>query len=317
MAASASAAPEPPWAAASGLGALRRERLLGYVEFEARDLARRFPPSISNGNKLLVAQIAAPKGADSVAEGLVRFARWRRVPLPPRFPDAGDLALAHVVGPFAYEPPREGESVWHLNFADTSLFGFYGGSLLAQDELQVAEHPLLASLREALHHRGEMSTAPRTRDGEEETPCLVMNAPRMCRFDLQPAPRLGLPYGIYGRAFAAATEAQVRALVARVEPPTSSNILAIVAPQGRGVYTAAQVSYVLSAAFSGFVAARAESERAAALERWPAAPRVTIHTGDWGAGQRWRRVVVWRRGVRAAPRSTKGPLQARSAATSC
>jgi hypothetical protein len=40
--------------------------------------------------------------------------------------------------------------VWHVNFADPQLFVAYGSQLLAQDELQAAEHPLLGSIREAL-----------------------------------------------------------------------------------------------------------------------------------------------------------------------
>jgi hypothetical protein len=39
---------------------------------------------------------------------------------------------------------------WYLNFAHYNLFCAYGGSLFAQDEMQVAEHPPLCSLREAL-----------------------------------------------------------------------------------------------------------------------------------------------------------------------
>lgn len=53
---------------------------------------------------------------------------------------------------------------WHVNFADYNLFGYYGGNLFAQDEMQVQsrrhallshsmqvmEHPSLGSIREAL-----------------------------------------------------------------------------------------------------------------------------------------------------------------------
>lgn len=39
---------------------------------------------------------------------------------------------------------------WHINFADKHLFGYYGGGLFAQDEMQAAEIPTLASVRESL-----------------------------------------------------------------------------------------------------------------------------------------------------------------------
>lgn len=50
---------------------------------------------------------------------------------------------------------------FHVNFADAVLFGFYGGSLLAQDELQVLELPLLACVRE--HLVGDATTADEAR----------------------------------------------------------------------------------------------------------------------------------------------------------
>jgi hypothetical protein len=56
---------------------------------------------------------------------------------------------------FTYEPAAhddEGRPVvsWYKNFAHSHLFIAYAGGLYAQDEMQVAEHPILASLREAL-----------------------------------------------------------------------------------------------------------------------------------------------------------------------
>ena len=43
---------------------------------------------------------------------------------------------------------------WYLNFAHYDLFCAYGGALFAQDEMQVVEHPALASLRHALLDEG-------------------------------------------------------------------------------------------------------------------------------------------------------------------
>jgi len=42
---------------------------------------------------------------------------------------------------------------WHVNFTDPILFGAYGTAFVAQDEIQVAEHPALAALHEALAAR--------------------------------------------------------------------------------------------------------------------------------------------------------------------
>lgn len=48
---------------------------------------------------------------------------------------------------YAYQPQdpsgtqQQQVMEWYVNFADRNLFGYYGGTLLAQDELQVLEHP--------------------------------------------------------------------------------------------------------------------------------------------------------------------------------
>ena len=53
---------------------------------------------------------------------------------------------------FDYQPAIEGQDVveWHVNFADPHLFVAYAAGLFAQDEMQVAEHPGLAALKQAL-----------------------------------------------------------------------------------------------------------------------------------------------------------------------
>lgn len=43
---------------------------------------------------------------------------------------------------YSYPEVKEKNTIeFHVNFADTHLFGYYGGGLFAQDELQVGEHP--------------------------------------------------------------------------------------------------------------------------------------------------------------------------------
>jgi len=80
-----------------------------------------------------------------------------------------------------------------MNFADPHVFGYYGGGLLAQDKLQVVEHPVLASVMEALNQpqqkkqkqqqddsENTTTVAPLTVDSssQEATPILVQGAPR-------------------------------------------------------------------------------------------------------------------------------------------
>lgn len=78
-------------------------------------------------------------------------------------------------GVFTYASQPDGTHVdWHMNFADTDLFVAYGSPLLAQDELQVLEHPILGSLRVALAARGQ---PPETTDGKlRPTPVTITGA---------------------------------------------------------------------------------------------------------------------------------------------
>ena len=65
------------------------------------------------------------------------------------FPSSSTVS-AHA-GVFKYAEQTDPKIVdWHLNFSDPDLFVAYGSELLAQDEIQVAEHPILGSIREML-----------------------------------------------------------------------------------------------------------------------------------------------------------------------
>ena len=130
---------------------------------------------------------------------------------------------------------------WHMNFADPELFVAYGSSLLAQDELQVAEHPVLGSLREALVLAGR---TPMTVDGRgDPTPVTISGVQRRCAIDTLPNPGAGRPEGLYGNAFARAPKEQIMAATKALVPPTISNILAMAAPAcGYGDYTEQDIS---------------------------------------------------------------------------
>lgn len=64
-----------------------------------------------------------------------------------------------------------------------------------------------------------------------------------------------------------------------INPPTISNVVAIEAPTGGvGRYTAEQISYALTTAYSGFAAIKAESQCI------KSSAEAVLHTGHWGAG---------------------------------
>jgi hypothetical protein len=143
--------------------------------------------------------------------------------------------------------------------------------------MQVAEHPVLASLRHGLLDAG---LKPLAVEHGAPTPALIMGVERRCRVATDPNPAEGRPGGLYGNSFSRATEDVIRRATQAIEPPTISNIIAIEAPSyGAGRYTREQIEFVLATALTGFSAVIIES-------RDKVSPNVqtTVHTGYWGCG---------------------------------
>jgi len=241
--------------------------------YEARSLFAAHPPRLHDPNKKVVLEIACPPG--SLHGGEIACSRWAAMPLPETFAVAS--AIGRVVrhdGFYDYRPvlAAAGAVEWHVNFADPHLFFAYGSSLFAQDEIQVAEHPILGSLREALQADG---AAALTVERGRPTPVLVAGAERRCHVATDPNPGEGRPRGLYGNAFGRAPAEAVRRATRRVDPATTSNIIAMAAPAGgHGPYSDGQITHVLTTAFTGFRAAVVES----------GAGPVAVHTGFWGCG---------------------------------
>jgi poly(ADP-ribose)glycohydrolase PARG len=250
--------------------------------YPAAELVRQHPPVLRHENKQVLFAIACPAGA--VHSGRLEYTRWPEIPLldPLELDRARIDRLVEVRnGYYDYRPIFDtGVGVeWHVNFADPNLFYAYGSVFFAQDEIQVAEHPILGSLREAIVAEGRPST---TMANGRPTPVLVMGAERRIHIEtMPPAASGGVPSWLYGmKAFARATADAVRAATTRIDPPTISNILAMAAPYGgRGRYTREQIELAISTAYTGFRAAVMESRRAAGPEA-----QVAIHSGFWGCG---------------------------------
>jgi len=232
------------------------------VDFDVPDMVTEYPPRFQHPHKQKVFA-----GAAALATGTITVRRWRGK-LPPMLELSGRPRFDVQEDVFSYPDDEQGSVGWHLNFADSELFGYYGGQLLAQDEHQVLEHPILGSVREAmldLRH-SQPDLAPRTRE-IGPTPVTVRGAPRSLAFDTQ--------NGLYGNAFARAPFERVLEAVKYLRPPTISNILAIEAPRyGHGEYSLDDIEDVLETAFTGFSACKLES----------GASQTVIHTGNWGCG---------------------------------
>jgi hypothetical protein len=234
-----------------------------------------YPPQWQHPNKQAVFDLVRSSG--SAFEGPIICSRWPHQQLPPVVTARNDLQI--LPGVFTYSVPASGSHVaWHMNFADPDLFVAYGSPLLAQDELQVLEHPILGSLREALDSLGKSAETVDAR--HRPTPVTISGVQRHCAFDTLPNSAAGRSGGLYGNAFARASATQVISATRLILPATTSNIVAIAAPAGGdGDYNSAEIAYIATAAYTGFLAARWES---AGLST--SVSRTRIHTGFWGCG---------------------------------
>lgn len=252
---------------------------LGRATVTADALVAKYPPRLTHRNKRAVYDKACPPAA--LHRGAITVSRWSEEAVP--------LAAAWATAPtivelredvFTYDPPRAGAVEWHLNFAHTILFVACGGPLLAQDEMQVAEHPALASVREWLATEALPGLRPVTRDGGLATPVLIRGVERRCAVATDEDPDQDRPIGLYGNAFGRARVEAVQRATRVLDPPSVTNLLAMEAPPGgTGRYTAEQIRGVMATAYTGFRAARWESALAAGPDA-----EVVLHTGHWGTG---------------------------------
>jgi hypothetical protein len=249
------------------------------MELDTGQLVARYPPAWRHPNKRVVLEIACAPG--DVHGGRLAYSRWAAMPLPDsvELRAIGDV-LAGRDGFFDYETmldPAASGMEWHVNFADPDLFVAYDSMLFAQDEMQVAEHPALGSLREMLtaQHRDALTV-----EDSRPTPILVAGVERRCRVATDASAEAGRPHGLYGNLFARASREAVARATTRVEPPTITNLIAMAArPGGEGAYTSDDIETTLMTAFTGFRAAALETRR----QRGDRA-EVVVHTGYWGCG---------------------------------
>jgi hypothetical protein len=251
------------------------KNIIDELSIDGETLFKEFPPIWHDDNKLIVFEISKSSGYSF--KGKISYKRWSQFVLPENLNIK--LKFSAHAEVFKYAEQTDPKIVdWHLNFSDPDLFVAYGSELLAQDEIQVAEHPILGSIREKLV--SSKRYAETVDDDGNPTPITLSGAQRRCVIDTKPNPKIGCPDGIYGNAFEIATEEQVRLSTRTISPPTISNILAISAPSGGyGDYTVGDMLEILITAYSGFSCARKESENLV-----PGNTKTIIHTGFWGCG---------------------------------
>lgn len=131
------------------LTAIKREhdqRLLVVDEMETRELVSRYPPRVEHAKKRFLFELALNREV----QGALNIYRYGEIPLPEIFtPLLPETEIAATHGFFRYRD-NDNADHWYMNFAHHNLFHGYGHFMFAQDEIQVAEHPALASAREMM-----------------------------------------------------------------------------------------------------------------------------------------------------------------------
>jgi len=255
------------------------KNLLIKKEYKSDELISKHPPKLFSQKKKLLTKFSL--NPEIPHQSKVTFSKYKSFTLPKTLKPKTKLIMKE--DSFDYKSLEVENSVeWHINFADFNLFGFYGGSLFAQDEIQVAEHPILASIKEELTStmNGDIIKGPYTATKTGiATPCLVKGAERRISVELEPNESKNRPIGLYGNNFRMATDDAIKSAITVYDPPTISNIIGIEAPKpSSGEYTRSQISNILVTAYSGFLSAKYET----ILENEDS--KTIIHTGNWGTG---------------------------------
>ena len=186
-----------------------------------------------------------------------------------------NIDIECLEGKIIYKKSTDIYKQWYVNFADEMLFNYYNTALMAQDEHQVLEHPILANITEMLYTKSqeEIKFMPSTRNYDLEvnfsTPILIENAKRLITLDI-----FNKSTPLYGKLFEKASWNQITNMLTVNSSPISSNIIAMEAySRGRGIYTLEQINDLFFTAYLSFSSAKLQSEN-----------KITINSGDWGTG---------------------------------
>jgi hypothetical protein len=257
------------------------ERWSGVLSYQ--DLIQNYPPLISNKVKEEFYATALEKYKDQQGSLSVFQCAFNE-----QFDADGALSFSPLkiklqddFFNYAKDKSSEACSVWHLNFADARLFGFYGSDLFAQDEIQTLEHPLLFSVCEYLSlNRGKAYNAwTINRDLNSglriPTPVLVQNVPYWICVNTRPVLSGGRIGNLYGNNFCRASKEEILAGIKVFDGNVKSNIIAVAAlAGGSGTYSKTEIEFTLKTLLCAFEKARSVSNSRA----------VAVHTGNWGCG---------------------------------
>lgn len=259
-------------------------RTLGKIELENKDLMIGNPPKFSSHRKRVFFE-RARKAKEKDLNGSITVSR-----VTPDTPELesivfqkGRTKFKDETGYFNYaeDPSTDERYVWWMNFADPMLFGYYGGSLFAQDEIQVFEHPMLGSLREYLLEGSEDGMKPwalTLRSGQQSvpTPYLIEQVPQWQKVVTAPRLPMGGVGMIYGHNFITVSDEEVEAGITTVDEDIRNNIMACSAITGCGQYSYEEIELQFKTLLCAFKAAKDISSETGR--------KCVVHGGKWGCG---------------------------------
>jgi hypothetical protein len=189
----------------------------------------------------------------------------------PVFPGLQKPVIVCKEGGFSYPKSTDDIIHWTANFADSYLFGYCLGPLLAQDELQVLEHPGLAHLKVAIKTKNTLSTIDGTKIA------LVTGAKRYGVLDTSKTLSSGRI--LYGNNFQHASKEEIDSCLTKLPDPNPSNIFSMAAPIIPGcLYNSPYKKVILKQIFY-----RSYLAFSSIKSKNPSKKNV-VHTGNWGAG---------------------------------
>lgn len=251
------------------------ENLFFKIEVESNNLVKNFSTNWYHKHKQKLYQLTQLES--NPPKDKIIVSKYKKISLPSKVISM-KIAVKVVNHMFDYKGVENSYKQWHINFADEILFNHYGSSLMAQDELQVAEHPLLANVSEMLYELSKKDSKfkPITKDYDIvpniATPILIEGVER--RIAINTSPNKNNPDGIYGNNFSIVSWEEIKSVTTVLKKPLKSNIIAMEAyPGSTGEYTIEQINDIFLTAYTAFSAAKSQTDG-----------KIEIHTGDWGTG---------------------------------
>ena len=249
------------------------KKQLVSITLDIQDLIKNYPPEYSCENKKTKYEEALALHKNQT--GRIGVSRWKFVgghrPL-----SKNEIKIQLCDDYFCYYDEDTADTkVYYLNYADPNLFGYYDGSLFAQDEIQTLEHPLLGSVMEYIDKNETSVLRSLTEENGEPTPYIVEGAPYWLKVTTNPTLPTGEVLNIYGRNFYQATREVLDIAVKPIRVERKNNIIAMAAPAlGDGEYKRCEIEQILKTVIVSFSAAITLA----------CGKKCVIHTGNWGAG---------------------------------